>query len=105
MQKPDHELRNGQMNSHGGDYIWIRLILGWIEAFECRDCPKENIIYCRSAIFEIFWVPHTLVSDNAKEFVNDKVVTLMLAQGCAKLERPTYNPRSNGLAERAVQTV
>ena len=50
-------------------------------------------------------VPHTLVSDNAKEFINDKVETWLQAQGCTKLESPIYNPKSNGLAERAVQTV
>ena len=51
------------------------------------------------------WGPHTLVSDNAKEFINDKVVTWLQVQGCTKLESPTYNPRSIGLAELAVQTV
>ena len=58
-----------------------------------------------SANFRRFGVPHTLVSDNAKEFINDKVVTWLKAQGCTKLESPIYNPRSNGLAERAVQSV
>ena len=78
---------------------------GWIEAFICGDRPTEKVIHCLSAIFGRFGVPHTLVSDNAKEYINDKYVTWLQAQGCTKLESPVYNPRSNGLAERAVQTV
>ena len=78
---------------------------GWIEAFQCGDRPTEKDIHCLSAIFGRFGAPHTLVSDNAKEIINDKVVTWLQAQSCTKLESPIYNPRSNGLAERAVQTV
>ena len=78
---------------------------GWIEAFICGDRPTEKVIHCLSAIFGRFEVPHTLVSDSAKEFINDKVVTWLQAQGCTKLGSPIYNPRSNGLAEGAVQTV
>ena len=78
---------------------------GWIEAFICGDRPTEKVIHCMSTIFGRFGVPHTLVSDNAKEFINHKVVTWLQVQGCTKLESPIYNPRKNGLAERAVQTV
>ena len=78
---------------------------GWIEAFICSDRLTEKVIPCLSAVFGRFGVPHTLVSDNVKEFINDKIVTWLQAQGGTKLESPIYNPRSNGLAERAVQTV
>ena len=78
---------------------------GWIEAFICGDRLTEKVIHCLSTIFGRFGVPLTLDSDNAEEFINDKVVTWLQAQGCTKLESPIYNPRSNGLAERAVQAV
>ena len=78
---------------------------GWIEAFICGDRPTEKVIHCLPAIFGRFGVPHTLVSDSAKEFINDKIVTWLQAQVCTKLESPIHNPRCNGLAERAVQTV
>ena len=78
---------------------------GWIEVFICSDQLTEKFIHCLSAIFGSFGVSHTLVSNNAKECINDKVFTWLQTQGCTKLESPIYNPRSNGLAERAVQTV
>ena len=78
---------------------------GWIKAFICGNQPTEKVIQRLSAIFGRVGVPHTLVSDNAKDFINDKVVTLLQALGCTKSESPIYNPKSNGLAERAVQTV
>ena len=89
----------------GNILIIVNAGSGWIEAFICGDWPTEKVIHCLSAIFWRFGVPHTLVFDKAKEFINDKVVTWLQGQGCTKLESPIYNPRSYGLAERAVQTV
>ena len=78
---------------------------GWIEAFTCGDRPTEKVIHCLSSIVGRFGVPHTLVSNNTKKFINDKVVTWLQTHSCTKLESPIYNPRSDGLAEQAVQTV
>ena len=89
----------------GNFLIIVDAGFGWIEAFICGDRPTEKVIHCLSAIFGRFGVPHTLASDNAKEFINNKAVTWLQARGCTKLESPIYNPRSNGLAERAAQTV
>ena len=89
----------------GNILIFVDAGSGWIEAFICGDRPTEKVIHCLSAIFGRFGVPHPSVSDNAKEFINDKVITWLKAQGCTKLESPIYNPRGNGLAERAVHTV
>ena len=90
----------------GNIFIIVDAGSGWIEAFICGDQPTEKVIHWLSAIFGRFGVPHTLVSDNAKKIINDKVVvTCFQAQGCTKIESPIYNPRNNGLAERAVQTV
>ena len=70
---------------------------GWIKAFISGNRPTEKVIHCLSTLFERFGIPHTLVSDNAKKCINEKVVTC--------LQATIYNPRSNGLAEWAVQTV
>ena len=72
-----------------------------------RSVHMRQAAHGKSHTFSVrhFWDIRGLVSDNAKEFINDKVVTCLQAQSCTKLECPIYNPRSNGLAERAVQTV
>ena len=52
-----------------------------------------------------FGIPYTVVSDNGKEFVSKDLKDWLAAQGCKKIDTPLYSPRSNGLAERAVQTL
>ena len=64
-----------------------------------------KVIHRVTAIFGRFGVQHTFFSDNGGDFINDKVVTWLQAQVCTKLESPIHNPRRNGLAERAVQTI
>ena len=122
MQKSDYELSNrsridqlqpwerlhidwAYIQEVGNFLIIVDVGSGWIEAFMCGDWSTEKVIHCLSATFGRFGVAHTLVSDNAKDFINDKVVTWLQAQRCTKLESPIDNPRSNGHAERAVQTV
>ena len=55
--------------------------------------------------FARFGVPYSLVSDNAKEFTNGKITHWLEIQGWKKLQSRQYAPRSNGIAERAQQTV
>ena len=75
---------------------------GWM-----RQSPhgRSHTLFVLSTVFGRFEVPHTLVFDNAQDFINYKIVTWLQAQGCTNLESPIYNPRSNGLAEWAVHTV
>ena len=81
----------------GNIFIIVDAGFGWIEAFLCGDRPMEKIIHCQSAIFGRFGVPHTLDSDNAKEFIK-------LSRGY-RIRESNLQSRSNGLAELAVQTV
>ena len=46
-----------------------------------------------------------VVSDNGKEFVSKDLKDWLAAQGSKKIDTPLSPPRSNGLAERAVQTM
>ena len=50
-------------------------------------------------------IPKTLVSDSCPEFVSGDLKQWCESLGIKKMESPVYHPRSNGLAERAVQTV
>jgi hypothetical protein len=63
------------------------------------------VVRCLRECFCRFGVPHTVVSDNAKEFIAEELESWLRNQGCHVMHTPIYSPRSNGLAERAVQTV
>ena len=77
----------------------------WIEAFSCPDRSTPSVIKCLRTVFSRFGVPFTQISDNAKEFVCNDLKDWLSTQGCKKVDTPLYSPRSNVLAERAVQTL
>ena len=57
------------------------------------------------SIFARFGIPHTLVCDNAPEFIHHEFKNWLNKVGCKLLHSPEYRPQSNGLAERMVGTV
>ena len=50
-------------------------------------------------------MPKFFVTDNAPEIVSSELNDWCTANGVHKMESPPYHAASNGLAERAVQTV
>jgi len=78
---------------------------GWIEAFSFKERTSANVIRALRTVFTRFGVPEIIVSDNAQEFVSKEFNFWLNNQGARKTESPPYFPRSNGLAERGVQTV
>ena len=78
---------------------------GWIEAFPCKDRSSDTVIRCLEVVFTRFGPADTIVSNNAKEFISDYLNRWIEVRGARKMELPPYFPRSNGSAERAVQTV
>ena len=58
-----------------------------------------------SQIFARFGIPRILLSGNGPEFVSSDLKQWYESLGIKKMESPIYNPRANGIAERAVQTV
>ena len=92
-------------STHGEVLIIADAGSGWLEAFQCKDRASSTVIECLREIFSRFGVPTLLVSDNAKEFVSVQLSHWLQSQGCTQMHSPPYSPRSNGLAERAVQTI
>ena len=56
-------------------------------------------------IFAQHGLSDILVSDNAPNFTSEEFETFMRKNGIAHITSAPYHPASNGLAERAVQTV
>ena len=78
---------------------------GWIEAFRLPSRDSCEVIRALRTVFSRFGIPKLIVSDNAKEFISNEINQWLSYHGVLKRESPAYFPRSNGLAERAVQTV
>ena len=78
---------------------------GWIEAFPAGKRTSEAVkIYLRQ-IFAKLGIPKTVVADNDAKFVTGDLKQWCESLGIKKMESRVYHPRSNGLAERAVETL
>ena len=75
----------------------------YLDAYMCKNRSSNEVKRCLSRSFALFGIPRCIVSDNAPEFVCQR--DWLAHAGCRLVNSPTYNPRSNGIAERAVQTV
>eukprot|EP00733_Pompholyxophrys_punicea_P001007 Pompholyxophrys_punicea_v1_NODE_416_length_2017_cov_2.186544.p2 type:complete len:166 gc:universal NODE_416_length_2017_cov_2.186544:1247-750(-) len=69
----------------------------------CQGVGMPKVKKILGSIFSRFGIPEVAVPDNAPEFVTLK--SFLESMGCRLLHSPTYHPQSNGIAERAVQTV
>ena len=91
--------------SIGNILIIVDAMTGWVEAMRCQDRSSEAVMQILRAIFARFGVPVSIVTDNAKEFISEEVMTWIHKIGARAIQCPQYHPQSNGLAERMVQTI
>ena len=75
----------------------------WLEIFPCTDKSTRNVVGCLRKIFSRFGVPYTVVSGNRKELVSKDLIKWLTAQCSYKSDTLFHSPRSNSLAERAVE--
>lgn len=76
----------------------------WIEAHMVPSITTEVTIKTLRQIFSIHGLPEQLVSDNGPAFTSHDFNEFMKRNGIRQSLTAPYHPRSNGLAERAVQT-
>ena len=62
-------------------------------------------IQCLRRIFATFGLPEVVVTDNGPSLVSDEFEAWLKRNGIRHKTSPPYHPATNGLAERAVQTV
>lgn len=77
----------------------------WIEAHIVRSTSAAATIEKLRQVFATHGLPETLVSDNGSAFVSSEFEAFLKYNGVKHLTTAPYHPASNGLAERAVQTV
>ena len=95
----------GYVKDQGNILVIVDAGSGWIEAFPVGNRTSETVKIYLSQIFASFGIPKTIVSDNGPEYVSGDLKQWCESLGIKKMESPVYQPRANGLAERAVQTV
>ncbi|KAL8283841.1 hypothetical protein RQP46_005273 [Phenoliferia psychrophenolica] len=72
----------------------------WAFKFKGSGTGKTTVKSLQS-IFEVFGVPHTMMSDGGGHLDCKEVNGFLAAKGVARIITPPYNPRSNGLVEGA----
>lgn len=77
----------------------------WIEAKAVRKATSQTTINVLRSLFCTHGIPDTVVCDNGPAFTSDEFSQFLQNNGIRLLHTPPYHPSSNGLAERAVQTV
>ncbi|UYV71932.1 K02A2.6-like, partial [Cordylochernes scorpioides] len=77
----------------------------WIEAIPVPNTSTRETIEQLRCLFARFGIPRTLVSDNGTGFTSEEFRQFMTRNGICHLRTAPFHPSSNGLAERAVQTI
>lgn len=76
----------------------------WPEIFKFRHPTAKNTVSALNEIFSRFGVPKTLVSDNGTAFTAHEFKEFCDSLNILHMTTPVYHPRSNGLAEKFVDT-
>ena len=77
----------------------------WIEAVRVGKATATATITAMRRLFATHGIPDTIVSDNGTQFISEEFHTFLSNNGIEHVQTAPKHPSSNGLAERAVQTV
>ena len=77
----------------------------WIEAVVMKSTTAQATIKVVRQMFARYGLPETIVTDNGPQFTCSEFFDFLVKNGVRFVQTPPKHPASNGLAERAVQTV
>ena len=77
----------------------------WIDLHIVLSASATSAINKLRLTFATHGLPRTIVSDNGTAFTSNEFQEFLLQNGIEHVHSAPYHPSSNGLAERAVQTV
>ena len=106
-QKPWSRLHIDHAGPVGGKILLIIVDTHskWIDAHIVPSTSSSATIDKLRSIFATHGLPETIVSDNGTAFTSSEFQEFLRSNGIEHLRSAPYHPSSNGLAERAVQTV
>lgn len=84
--------------------ILVDSLSKWPEVVKCKHPTSRNTISALDEIFSHFGVPRTLVSDNGTAFTSMEFKNFCTALDIEHITTPVCHPRSNGQAEKFVDT-
>jgi len=77
----------------------------WPEVHIMKNITTERTIKKCRDIFTTFGLPQVLVTDNSRTFISKEFQYFLKQNGISHKCTAPYNPATNGLAERFVQTL
>ena len=77
----------------------------WLEVEVVNSATSHATIEKRRSIFATHGLPKMVVSDNGPSFTSAEFREFTRKNGIRHIKSAPYHPASNGLAERAVQTL
>ena len=77
----------------------------WIEAHAVNLATSQATIEILLLVFSTHGLPEVFVSDNGTSFTSEEFAAFVHSYGIKYLTSAPYHPASNGLAERAIQTL
>lgn len=77
----------------------------WIEAVRVQNATAAATITAMRRMFATHGIPETIVSDNGTQFVSEEFTQFLTSNNIEHVQTAPKHPASNGLAERAVQTI
>ena len=77
----------------------------WLDVQTMQSITTAKTVEKLRAIFATHGLPKTIVSDNGPSFTSEEFKLFMRSNGIRHIKSAPYHPSTNGLAERAVQTV
>ena len=77
----------------------------WIEAVRVANATAAATVTAMRRLFATYGIPETVVSDNGTQFVSEEFTSFLFSNNVEHVQTAPKHPASNGLAERAVQTV
>ena len=77
----------------------------WLDAHIMSSITSTKTIEILRTVFATHGLPRKIVTDNGPSFTSQEFRTFMEGNGIKHVTSAPYHPSTNGLAERAVQTV